>query len=51
MVSFSVAFLVDSLDDNNVMAEHYNADKMRFCFLICLKNEVFSPFPRTKKKN
>ena len=44
---FSVAFYVDALDGYNDIGQHNNAEKMRFCFLTCLKNEVFSPFPRS----
>ena len=40
---FSVAFYVDAFDGNKDIGQHYNAEKMRFNFLTCFKNEVFSP--------
>ena len=48
---FSVALLVDVLDGNNDICQNYNAEKMRFHFLTCLKNEVFIPFPRSRKRS
>ena len=47
----SAAFLVNALDSNNDIGQNYNAEKMRFHFLTCLKNEVFSPFPRSTKRS
>ena len=49
--AFSVAFYVDALVDNNDIGQHSNAEKMRFHFLTCLKNEVFKPFSRSTKRS
>ena len=48
---FSVAFLVDALDGNNDIGRNYNAEKMRFHFRTCLKNEFCCPFPRSAKRS
>ena len=47
----SVAFLVDALDGNNDIGQNHNAEEMRFHFQICLKNELFSPFPRNTERS
>ena len=48
---FSFAFLVDALDGSNDIGRNDNAEKMRFNFRTCLKNEVFSPLPRSTKRS
>ena len=35
----------------NDIGQNYNAEKMRFHFLTCLKDEVFSPFPRSTERS
>ena len=48
---FSVAFLIDALDGNNDIGQNYNDKEMRFHFLICLLNKVFSPFPKSTERS
>ena len=48
---FSIAFYADALDGYNDIGQYNNAEKMSFCFLTCLKNEVFSPFRRSTKRS
>ena len=48
---FSVALLVDALDGNNDIGQNYNVEKTKFYFSTCLKNGVFSPFPRSTERS
>ena len=48
---FSVAFLIDALDGNNGIGQNCSDKEMRFHFLICLLNKVFSPFPKSTERS